>query len=92
MVPVLYGFAYAPQALAYLKTIQPKARQLIIKHIQALAADPYPHTSRVVQGKTHGDQKVRRIRSGVYRVLYSVRRGPDEIVILDIGHRKDVYR
>jgi mRNA-degrading endonuclease RelE of RelBE toxin-antitoxin system len=37
-----------------------------------------------------GDCPVYRVRQGDYRILYSVR--PIIIVILDIGHRKDVYR
>ena len=92
MATTLYGFAYTPQALAYLKTIQPKLRKQIIKRIQALATDPLPHNSRIVQNRTDGEFLVHRIRSGNYRVLYSVRDNPHQIVILDIDHRKDVYR
>jgi len=29
---------------------------------------------------------------GDYRVLYSIRNNPDQIVVLDIGHRKDIYK
>jgi mRNA interferase RelE/StbE len=92
MASALYGFAYAPQALAYLKTIQPKLRSQIIKRIQGLSGEPFPHNSRTVQSKMDGERRVHRIRSGDYRVLYSVRENPDQIVILDIDHRKDVYR
>jgi hypothetical protein len=35
---------------------------------------------------------VYRERSGDYRILYVVRSNPDEVLILDIDHRKDVYR
>lgn len=92
MPPILYGFAYAPEALVYLKTIQSQFRRLIIKKVQALASDPFPHNCRVVQNRMDGDYRVYRIRSGVYRVLYSVRKNPHQIIILDIDHRKDVYR
>jgi mRNA-degrading endonuclease RelE of RelBE toxin-antitoxin system len=37
-----------------------------------------------------GNDAVWRIRSGVYRILYVVR--PAEIIVIDIDHRKDVYR
>ena len=88
----LYGFSYAPQALDYLKTIQAKSRRQIIAKIQALATDPYPKNSRVVRGRMDGENQVRRIRSGHYRALYSVRDNLYQIVILDIDHRKNVYR
>ena len=35
---------------------------------------------------------VYRERSGDYRILYIVRSNPDEVLILDIGHRKEIYR
>ena len=42
---------------------------------------------------TQDNRKVLRIRSGKYRVLYTVIGGSEqEIVILNIGHRKDIYR
>ena len=92
MGSALFGFAYTPQAITYLKTLQTKFRKQITKKINALAGNPFPPSSRVVRCKMGGDCRVHRIRSGVYRVLYSVRENPSEIVILDIGHRKDVYR
>lgn len=39
-----------------------------------------------------GDEAVWRLRSGDYRILYVVKSNPEEIIVLDIGHRKDVYR
>ena len=90
--PMLYDFAYTPQALAYLKRVQPRFRRQIVKRIQGLATNPHPHNSRVVQGMVEGKRIVHRIRSGDYRVLYSVRKQTREIVILDVDHRKNIYR
>jgi mRNA interferase RelE/StbE len=39
-----------------------------------------------------GYDDVFRIRTGVYRIIYSVSGRRLVIVILKIGHRKDVYR
>ncbi|BAU67091.1 hypothetical protein STA3757_45000 [Stanieria sp. NIES-3757] len=33
-----------------------------------------------------------RIRVGVYRVIYQINDPEQKIIILDIGHRKDIYR
>lgn len=57
-----------------------------------LANDPHPHNSRIVHGRMDGESRVYRIRSGDYRILYSVNENTGEILILDIGHRKNVYR
>jgi mRNA interferase RelE/StbE len=87
----LYGFAYSRDALAFLKTLPAKQRRQIVTKIEALASDPFPAGAhRLVQGMKDGEDRVFRIRSGDYRVLYTVR--DVSVVILDIGHRKDVYR
>ncbi|MGH6847790.1 MAG: type II toxin-antitoxin system RelE family toxin [Methylocella sp.] len=87
----LYGFAYTETALKYLETMVPtKIRGQIKRRIEALAANPTPPGSKKLTGITDGDNAVYRVRQGDYRILYSVR--PIIIVILDIEHRKDVYR
>lgn len=85
-----YGFAYTPQSLAFLKTLQPKLRRQVISRIQGLAAQPTGPGSKKLQGVTDGEYPVYRARHGKHRILYSVR--DMIIVVLDIDHRKDVYR
>jgi len=53
-----------------------------------LGEDPHPPGSRKLSGYTD----VFRIRVGVFRVLYSVERRRLIVIILKLGHRKDVYR
>ncbi len=60
----------------------------VVRAILALADDPRPQGSR----KLTGYDDVFRIRVGRYRVLYSVSGKKLVIIILKIGHRKDVYR
>jgi len=87
----LYGFAYTEDALTYLETMVPlKIRRQIKRRIEALAANPTPPGSKKLQGIMDDENPVYRARQGDYRILYSVR--GVIIVILDIDHRKDVYR
>lgn len=87
----LFAVAYSEGALASLRGIEPKKiRQQIVKKIAALANDPKPPGCCKVQGMTNGSDEVYRIRSGDYRALYALR--DTEVLVLDIGHRKDVYR
>lgn len=85
-----YGFAYDRQPLDYLKTLDKKLRRQIVTKIQQLAAEPHPATAKIVQGMAEGAERVYRIRSGDYRILYCVR--GVIVCVLDIDHRKDVYR
>ena len=55
-------------------------------------------TDRLADGEAQGGTRVRgtssdvyRIRSGDYRIMYTLE-GGSRITILDIGHRKDIYR
>jgi mRNA interferase RelE/StbE len=87
----LYGFAFADTALRFLETmVPPKLRGQIKRRIEALAANPIPPGSKKLRGAC-GDP-VYRVRQGDYRILYVVRNNPSQIVVLDIDHRKDVYR
>ena len=88
----LYGIAYSEAALKALEGIPRRFRAQIVKKVKRLADDPKPPGCRKVMGAVHGDDLVYRIRSGDYRALYSVRENPSQVVVLDIGHRKDVYR
>lgn len=89
----LYGFAFTEAALTFLeKVVTAKVRGQIKRKIEQLAGDPYPPGSKKLKGVTEGDEPVHRIRSGKYRILYQVKDNPSEIIILDIDHRKDIYR
>lgn len=85
------GIAYTETALKALEGIPKKFRRQIVRKTKRLVENPTPKGSIRVIGASNGDNPVFRIRSGDYRALYSVRPGP-QIVVLDIGHRKDIYR
>ncbi len=90
-MPSLYGFAYTETALRYLEaTVPTKFRSQIKRRVERLAGDPMPPGCKKLIGVSDGQYSVYRVRQGDYRILYSVR--GVIIVILDIGHRKDVYR
>lgn len=60
--------------------------------MNALASEPHPPKCTTVKGMRDGEDQVYRVRSGDYRILYVVRGNPHQIVVLDIDHRRDVYR
>lgn len=71
-----------------LRALPIDVRRRLARAMATLPNDPFPPGSRKLSG--HND--VFRIRVGVYRVIYSVADGVLVIIILKIGHRKDVYR
>ena len=56
--------------------------------IRALGADPRPPGCT----KLAGNAAYYRVRVGDYRVLYEVRDREILVLVIKIGHRRDVYR
>lgn len=87
------GFAFTDAALDFLGTLPPKLRKQVIKKAKALHSNPHPQGSKKLHDVVTDDgDPVYRERSGDYRILYVVRANPSEVLILDIDHRKEVYR
>jgi mRNA interferase RelE/StbE len=63
-------------------------RRRVAQTMLALGDDPHPIGSR----KLTGYRDVYRIRVGVFRILYSVEGRQLIVIVLKIGHRKDVHR
>jgi mRNA interferase RelE/StbE len=88
----LRGFAFSKAALDFVATIPAKERSQVIKKAKALQLNPFPNGHKRLKGVYHDGESVFRERSGDYRILYVVRDNPSEVIVIDIGNRKDVYR
>lgn len=87
------GFAFTDRALDFVETLPPKVRKQVVKKAKALLANPFPQGSKKLKDvETDAGEPVYRERSGDYRILYVVRSNPAEVLVIDIDHRKDVYR
>lgn len=87
------GFAFTDRALDFLESLPPKSRKQVTRRAKNLLTNPFPPSSkRLVDVETQEGDPVYRERSGDYRILYIVRSNPNEVLILDIGNRKDIYR
>ena len=71
-----------------LKALPAEDQVRVARTVLALAEEPHPRGSR----KLSGYDDVFRVRVGRFRVLYSILEKRLVILILKIGHRKDVYR
>lgn len=71
-----------------LKKIPLRVRNRIVDEIDQLEFNAYPLTSKKLQGSDNSY----RLRVGKYRVIYEVHNKILLIIVVKIGHRKDVYR
>lgn len=89
----LVGFAFTESALAFLASLANKQRRQVIRKAKSLIDEPRPPGHKQLQGvETDDGEPVLRVRAGDYRILYVVRDNPNEVIVLDIGNRKDVYK
>ena len=84
-----YTVELAPAAARRLKKLDPAARARRIRGVIELLHDnPRPPAATQLVG---GDGEWR-VRTGDYRVIYDIDDHTVRILVLAIGHRKDVYR
>jgi mRNA interferase RelE/StbE len=81
-----YKVEFRPGAVAELERIPEADQRRIVPRIEALAADPRP------AGIKQLAKGIFRLRVGNYRVIYQVREESVLVLVLKVGHRKDVYR
>jgi len=83
-----YQVEITPAAQRQIKKLPLDVQQRIIEQLEALAVDPRP--SRVV--KLEGEESLYRVRVGDYRIVYKIEDDILLILIVKIGHRRNVYR
>ena len=83
-----YRIEFSTTAERQLGKLRPPEQLRILRAIKGLSEERHPRGTRKLQG--YAD--VYWIRVGTYRVLYSVESTRVLVIVLKIGHRKDVYR
>lgn len=83
-----YAIQFRPAVLKSLKRFPKKDLVRIKKRIEALGSDlPNPNLT-----KMKGHNPFHKIRSGDYRIIYEIRNESIVILIVKVGHRRDVYK
>ena len=83
-----YDIEITRTAEKQLKALPGEDQRRLATAIQALADEPRPRGSR----KLTGYEDVFRVRVGRYRILYSVSDRKLIIIILKLGHHREIYR
>lgn len=87
--------ADAPYTIEYKTSVEKELRKLpqaqlkgIVAKIHALAINPHPEGSV----KLRGSSDLFRIRHADYRVIYQVQDKKLMLLVIKVGHRREVYR
>lgn len=82
----LYRIELRPAAARSLRKLDPQDRRRVQGAIALLAHDPRPPSARALQGRPG-----LRVRVGDYRIIYTVEDDVLLVVVVRLGHRRDVY-
>ncbi|HLZ43464.1 MAG TPA: type II toxin-antitoxin system RelE/ParE family toxin [Candidatus Sulfotelmatobacter sp.] len=83
-----YSVDFTSSAAREFKALDPQFRRRIGEKITALCDEPFPSGSKKLKGQADHF----RIRVGDFRVVYRIDGKRMVVVIVRIGHRKEVYR
>jgi mRNA interferase RelE/StbE len=83
----MWRIEFKPAAQKQLAKLDPPIRARIAERINRLAEDPTPPGARRLQrpGAEH------RVRVGNYRIIYTLDAGHLVVLVVKIGHRRDVH-
>lgn len=81
-----YRIELRPAAARALRKLDPPIRRRVQGAIALLAHDPRPPAARALKGRPG-----LRVRVGDYRIIYTVHDDVLLIVVVTLGHRREIY-
>ena len=87
----LYTLKFTPAALRELEKLDPSVRRKVFTDIEKLKENPRPHGVEKMETK----EKLYRVYVGPgknYRAIYQIRDEALLVLVVKVGHRKEVYR
>jgi mRNA interferase RelE/StbE len=82
-----YKLLIKPSAVKELEALPLKDRRRVVARVRGLSGTPRPPGCEKLSGLD-----LYRVRQGSYRILYAVQDAEHVVVIIKIGHRREVYR
>jgi len=82
-----YSLVFKASVQKDFEGIPKKDLRKILSCIKSLAGEPRPHGCEKLTG-----QNRYRVRQGRYRIVYAVQDEERIVIVVKVGHRKDIYR
>jgi len=82
-----YSIELAPAAARQLRKLNPQGRRRVQAAIELLAQEPRPRGAT----KLAGGEGECRARTGDYRIIYEINDAVLLVLVLAVGHRRQVY-
>ena len=88
MASDLYRIELRPSAVRELEKLDNRERQRVGRKISELAHNPRPSGAKKLQGEGGWW----RVRVGDYRIIYAIEDARLVVLVVRVGHRREVYR
>jgi len=85
---VPYHVAFARGAERQFEALSDQVKRRLAPKLDLLQAEPRPRAAVRLSGR----EGIYRLRVGSYRVLYQVADDRQTVLVLAVGHRREVYR
>ncbi|MCC6220852.1 MAG: type II toxin-antitoxin system RelE/ParE family toxin [Deltaproteobacteria bacterium] len=85
----VYAVEFVHSARKEFNKLPLKIQDRIVEALKVLSINPFSELLKIK--KLKGQEQLYRIRIGDYRVLYEVRRTALVVLVVKIGHRREVY-
>ena len=82
----MYSIELSKRSKTFLRKIPNRDAQILLKKIYSLKENPFPHLKRL-----KGQSKLWRLRVLKYRAILDIVISGNRIIVLRIGHRKNIY-
>jgi mRNA interferase RelE/StbE len=83
-----YRIEFSPTAASQFRKLPKEVQTRLKQRIDSLAENPFPRGIK----KLSAEENLYRLRIGDYRIIYQVQGKTLLVLILKLGHRKNVYR
>lgn len=82
----MFDVFYSEKSVKYLEKLERKESEIIYKKIESIKDNPARYIERLVS------LDLWKLRIGDYRAIIRLDRAKNQLVVADIGHRRDIYK
>ena len=82
----MYSLIYTKEAFKQLKKFDKDTKTRILSTLERIRIRPYPHIKKLVGCPYF------RLRVGAYRIIIDIKENKLIIYVIEIGHRRNIYK
>jgi mRNA interferase RelE/StbE len=82
----MFNLLYSEQALKQLEKLEKPVKERILRTLERIRIRPIAHVKKLVSSPYF------RLRVGDYRIILDIKNDEMIILVIEVGHRKNIYK